>query len=100
MATACMHDGSAVSAVLQDDNVIGKQKVKTSKTVLACRECVSACVRGEHGGKFAGQQLADTVSDKKHVTWVRNYLRRILSGLVAVIQAFTAFIRSICMDFN
>lgn len=25
-ATARMHDGSAVSAVLRDDNVIGKQK--------------------------------------------------------------------------
>lgn len=28
MVTACMHDGSAVSAVLQDDNVIGKQIVQ------------------------------------------------------------------------
>lgn len=38
--TACTHDGSAVSAVLQDDNVIGKQEVKTGEMVLAC-VCVS-----------------------------------------------------------
>lgn len=33
MVTACMHDGSAGSAVVQDDNVIGKQKAKGSESV-------------------------------------------------------------------
>lgn len=43
--TACMHDGSAVTAVLQDDNVIGKQKVKTREMVLGCKSVrVEVCV--------------------------------------------------------
>ena len=56
MVTACMHDGSAVSAVLQDDNVIGKQKAKTREMVLVWRSVrrhVSASVRvltGDFGG--------------------------------------------------
>ncbi len=32
--TACMRDGSAVSALLQDDNVIGRQKVKAREMVV------------------------------------------------------------------
>lgn len=43
MVTACMRDGSAVNAVLQDDNMIGKQKGRTSRGVLAWMVCVSAC---------------------------------------------------------
>lgn len=40
---ACVHDGSAGIAVLQDDNVIGKQKVNAGKMLSACMG-VCVCV--------------------------------------------------------
>ncbi len=85
MVTACMHDGSAGSAVLQDDNVIGKQKAKTSKMVLVCQGvcrhvCVCVCVSGtlrdicrpSVGCPFT---VPHCLSYKKQITWVRNYQR-------------------------
>lgn len=45
MATACMHDGSAVGAALHDDNMTGKQKGRASETVLVRKDAhKSACV--------------------------------------------------------
>lgn len=38
MATACMHDGSAVSAALHDDNMTGKQKGRASETALVRKD--------------------------------------------------------------
>lgn len=50
MVTACMHDGSVVSAVLQDDNVIGKQKVRESDGVSEQESaCVCVCGGGTEG---------------------------------------------------
>lgn len=48
--TVCTHDGSAASAVLQDDNVIGKQKVKARRMMLVCQSvCVLYVYIGDTG---------------------------------------------------
>ena len=52
MVTACMHDGSAVSAVLQNDNVIGKWKVKARDFVGVLRVYVCMCVCALVGGRW------------------------------------------------
>lgn len=38
MATACMHDGSAVGAALHDDNMTGKQRGRASETMLVRKD--------------------------------------------------------------
>lgn len=56
--TARMHDGSAVSAVLQDDNVIGKQKVKGERDGVRVYVCMCVCVSGGYWGVIVQQQLS------------------------------------------
>lgn len=61
-----MHDGSAVSALLQDDNVIGKQKVKGRDVGLvgeSLRECIE-----EIEGYISS--IRRRLASLLHITWV------------------------------
>lgn len=53
-----MHDGSAVRALLQDDNVIGRQKVRARAMVLVCKSLNVCVLVGDIGGIIVGQQSA------------------------------------------